>query len=38
VLKIMFGMLTPWEGRVSYHGEDIGGMAPEEITTSIRRF
>jgi branched-chain amino acid transport system ATP-binding protein len=24
-------MLTPWEGTVTYHGEDISGMAPEEI-------
>jgi branched-chain amino acid transport system ATP-binding protein len=31
VLKTVFGMLTPWEGTVTYHGEDIGGMAPEEI-------
>jgi len=31
VLKTVFGMLTPWEGSVRYHGEDIGGMAPEEI-------
>ncbi|MBX0284973.1 ABC transporter ATP-binding protein [Haloarcula salinisoli] len=31
VLKTVFGMLTPWEGSVTYHGEDIGGMAPEEI-------
>jgi branched-chain amino acid transport system ATP-binding protein len=31
VLKTVFGMLTPWEGTVTYHGEDIGGMAPEDI-------
>ncbi|QLD89320.1 ABC transporter ATP-binding protein [Natronomonas salina] len=31
VLKTAFGLLTPWEGRVSYHGADIGGMAPEDI-------
>ena len=31
VLKTVFGMLTPWEGTVTYHGEDIGGMAPENI-------
>lgn len=31
VLKTVFGMLTPWEGTVTYHGEDISGMAPEEI-------
>ncbi len=31
VLKTIFGMLTPWEGTVHYHGDDIGGMAPEDI-------
>jgi branched-chain amino acid transport system ATP-binding protein len=31
VLKTIFGMLDPWEGTVHYHGDDIGGMAPEEI-------
>ncbi len=31
VLKTAFGMLTPWEGTVRYHEQDIGGMAPEEI-------
>lgn len=31
VLKTAFGMLTPWTGHVRYHGEDIGGMAPENI-------
>ena len=31
VLKTAFGLLTPWGGRVSYHGEDIGGMPPENI-------
>jgi branched-chain amino acid transport system ATP-binding protein len=31
VLKTVFGMLTPWTGHVKYHGEDIGGMAPEDI-------
>lgn len=31
VLKTVFGMLTPWTGSVRYHGEDIGGMAPEDI-------
>ena len=31
VLKTAFGMLTPWEGTVEYHGRDIGGMAPEDI-------
>ena len=31
VLKTVFGMLTPWTGTVTYHGRDIGGMAPEDI-------
>ncbi|MFC7027328.1 ABC transporter ATP-binding protein [Halomicroarcula sp. GCM10025324] len=31
VLKTAFGMLTPWEGTVTYHGDEIGGMAPEDI-------
>lgn len=31
VLKSVFGMLTPWTGSVSYHGQEIGGMAPEDI-------
>lgn len=31
VLKTVFGMLTPWDGTVQYHGDDIGGMAPEAI-------
>ncbi len=31
VLKTAFGMLTPWEGAVTYHDRDIGGMAPEDI-------
>ena len=31
VLKTVFGMLHPWTGSVTYHGEEIGGMAPEDI-------
>ena len=31
VLKTIFGMLDPWKGTVTYHGESIGGMAPEDI-------
>ncbi len=31
VLKTAFGMLSPWEGSVRYHGGEIGGMAPEDI-------
>ncbi|WP_459192686.1 ABC transporter ATP-binding protein [Halosimplex sp. J119] len=31
VLKTVFGLLSPWEGTIQYHGRDIGGMAPEDI-------
>jgi branched-chain amino acid transport system ATP-binding protein len=31
VLKTAFGLLTPWTGRVTHHGQDIGGLAPEAI-------
>ena len=31
VLKTVFGLLTPWTGAVRYHGDDIGGTAPEDI-------
>jgi branched-chain amino acid transport system ATP-binding protein len=31
VLKTVFGLLTPWAGTVTYHGRDIGGMAPENV-------
>ena len=31
VLKTVFGLLTPWEGQVRFDGQDIGGMAPEDI-------
>ncbi|WP_255198409.1 ABC transporter ATP-binding protein [Halorarius litoreus] len=31
VLKTVFGMLSPWTGHVRYHGDDIGGMAPDDI-------
>jgi branched-chain amino acid transport system ATP-binding protein len=31
VLKTVFGMLEPWTGHVRYYGEDIGGMAPEDV-------
>ncbi len=33
VLRTAFGMLTPWEGSVRYHDEEIGGMAPEDIVS-----
>jgi branched-chain amino acid transport system ATP-binding protein len=31
VLRTAFGMLTPWTGTVRYHGEEIGGIAPEDL-------
>jgi len=31
VLKTVFGLLTPWSGYVRYRGDDIGGLAPEDI-------
>lgn len=31
VLRTVFGLLTPWRGSVRYHGDDIGGMAPEDV-------
>ena len=31
VLKTVFGLLTPWRGSIRYHGDDIGGMEPEDI-------
>ncbi|QZP36712.1 ABC transporter ATP-binding protein [Halobaculum magnesiiphilum] len=31
VLKTVFGLLTPWSGHVRYRGDDIGGLAPEEV-------
>ena len=31
VLRTVFGLLAPWTGAVRYHGDDIGGMAPEDI-------
>jgi len=31
VLKTVFGMLAPWTGSITYHGNEIGGMAPEDI-------
>lgn len=31
VLKTVFGMLAPWTGTVTYHGDEIGGMAPEDL-------
>lgn len=31
VMKLIFGLLKPWEGKVTYDGQDIGGLAPEQI-------
>lgn len=31
VLKTIFGLLDPWTGSIRLRGEDIGGMAPEDI-------
>ena len=31
VMKLVFGLLKPWEGRVTFAGEDISGMPPEQI-------
>ncbi|WP_075937757.1 ABC transporter ATP-binding protein [Halosegnis longus] len=31
VLKTVFGLLEPWTGSVRFRGDDIGGLAPEDI-------
>lgn len=31
VMKLIFGLLKPWEGSVAYNGEQIGGLNPEQI-------
>lgn len=31
VMKLVFGLLKPWQGRVTFDGKDISGMAPEKI-------
>ena len=31
VMKLIFGLLKPWEGSVTYNGEQIGGLNPEQI-------
>ena len=31
VMKLVFGLLKPWEGRVTFAGQDISGMAPEKV-------
>ncbi|MFO7544263.1 MAG: ABC transporter ATP-binding protein [Trueperaceae bacterium] len=31
VMKLVFGLLKPWEGSVRFDGDDISGMPPERI-------
>lgn len=31
VMKLIFGLLKPWEGSVRFNGQDISGMAPDKI-------
>lgn len=31
VMKLIFGLLKPWEGTVSFSGQDISGTAPERL-------
>lgn len=31
VMKLVFGLLKPWQGRVIFGGQDISGLAPEKI-------
>ncbi len=31
VMKLVFGLLKPWEGSVAFDGHDISGMAPEKL-------
>lgn len=31
VMKLVFGLLKPWEGRVTFAGQDISGLAPEKV-------
>ena len=31
VLKTVFGLLEPWEGRVLYDGDDVSGVDPEDL-------
>lgn len=31
VMKLVFGLLKPWEGSVSFDGQTISGMAPEKL-------
>ncbi len=31
LLRTIFGVLSPWKGRIYYEGEDISGLAPERL-------
>ena len=31
VMKLVFGLLKPWEGAVTFNGQTISGMAPEKL-------
>ena len=31
VMKLVFGLLKPWEGAVTFDGQTISGMAPEKL-------
>jgi len=31
VMKVVFGLLKPWQGSVEFEGKDISGMAPDKI-------
>lgn len=31
VMKLIFGLLRPWQGRVSFEGDDISGLSPDRI-------
>ncbi len=31
VMKLIFGLLKPWEGSVTFDGRDVSGMAPEKL-------
>lgn len=31
VMKLVFGLLKPWQGRVEFDGQDISGLPPDKI-------
>jgi ABC-type branched-subunit amino acid transport system ATPase component len=31
VMKVVFGLLKPWQGSVTFAGEEIGGLSPDRI-------